>query len=241
MTSIAPAVAAGVSPVFAVMPRPSMVDFPARLAVVLFTTGCNFRCGFCHNASLLGKPRRGYTWEQLDEECRRFRREWADGVVISGGEPTLSPRLDALIDRLRGHGFAVKLDTNGSRPGCLQRVLPKLDYVAMDVKCALERYPDFVAFADTDCIRASIRLLIDTDVDSEFRTTVLESVHDDAEMRAIGELVRGSRRFVLQPFVPRDDLPDPALRSQPRTSPDLLARLGRIMEEYVDEVIVRGA
>jgi pyruvate formate lyase activating enzyme len=127
--------------------RPSMVDFPGRLACVLFTTGCNFSCGFCHNAPLLGERKPGLTWERLDSACREFRQSWVRGAVVTGGEPTLWRSLPQLLEFLSGHGFQLKLDTNGSRPADLERVLERLDYVAMDVKCSLARYEGFVRFA----------------------------------------------------------------------------------------------
>lgn len=228
------------SPVFGALAHPSMVDFPGRIAVVLFTTGCNFRCGFCHNAALLGQTQPGYSWEDLDALCRHHRAKWVDGAVISGGEPTLSDELPRLVDMLTTHGFGVKLDTNGSRPAVLKRLLPQLDYLAMDVKCALASYPDFVAYTDTDRIRQSIDLLLNWSGNYEFRCTLLPDIHSDAELHSMGEAVRGARRFVLQPFVPRDTLPDEALRRTPRTPPDALRHAGHILEPYVQTVIVRG-
>ncbi len=231
---------AGRSPVAGWLDRASLVDFPGRMAGVLFCAGCNFRCGFCHNARLLGAPRPGAAWDAVDGICARLRTDWADGVVVTGGEPTLSPALPELVDRLRGHGLAVKLDTNGSRPDVLEALLPRLDYVAMDVKCRPERYPERVGFDGVEAIRASIRLLAGSGRPHEFRTTVLPGWHDEEEMAAVAEAVRGAARFVLQPFVPRDDLPEAAFRTLPRPAPAHLQALAAVLRGRLDCVEVRG-
>lgn len=226
--------------VYSFLQRPSMVDFPGRMAAVFFTSGCNMACGFCHNAGLLQRRRAGFEADRLADVVRRFRADWVDAVVITGGEPTLCPDLDALVDFFRGQGLKVKLDTNGTHPEVLEALLPRLDYVAMDVKCSPARLRDLTGFADPGAIRTSIDLIKRAARSYEFRTTVITSFHTDAEMREIGKSVNGAARHVLQPFVPHEDLPDPALRNEPRTSPERLRYLGQLMRAYVDEVIVRG-
>ena len=231
---------ADLSPIYASMRNPSLVDFPGRLAAVFFVTGCNFRCGFCHNAPLLGAVKEGYSWDRLDELCEKFRRQWVKAVVLTGGEPTLSPDLENTLHFFRDRGFEVKLDTNGSRPGVLAPLLGLVSFVAMDIKCSLPRYTDFVGFADCDAIGESIRLLLNSTTPYEFRTTLIEPVHTDGEMTAIGETVRGATCFVVQPFIPRDDLPEPWLRTTPRTRPQVLRRAADILRPYVGRVEIRG-
>jgi len=227
------------SPVHAFRKHATLVDFPGRLAALFFVSGCNFRCGFCHNAALLGTAREGISWERLREVCASFRGEWTDGAVISGGEPTLAPGLPALVALLREQGFGVKLDTNGSFPDVLESLLSGLDYVAMDIKCGPATYARLAGFAGVDRVRRSADLLRARARDYEFRTTVIEPVHTDEEMIEIGAMIRGARRYVLQPFIPRDDLPDAAFRSVPRTSPARLRHLAALMGEYAAEVICR--
>jgi len=228
------------SPIYASMRNPSLVDFPGRMAAVFFVTGCNFRCGFCHNAPLLGSVKQGYSWERLDELCQRFRRQWVKAVVLTGGEPSLAANLVDTLQFFRERGFEVKLDTNGSRPAVLEQVLSLLSFVAMDVKCSLPRYADFVGFGDGEAIRASIRLLLDSTTPYEFRTTLIEPVHTDAEIAAIGETVRGATCFAVQPFIPRDDLPEPQLRKTPRTRPQVLRHAADLLRPYVRRVEIRG-
>jgi pyruvate formate lyase activating enzyme len=230
----------GHSSIYASMRNPSLVDFPGRMSAVFFTTGCNFRCGFCHNAPLLGTAKPGYTWEQLDELCQRFRRQWVRAAVLTGGEPTLDPNLSETLRFLRDHGFEVKLDTNGSRPDALAAVLDQVRFVAMDVKCSLPQYPRFVGCPDVAAVARSIALLLGASTPYEFRTTVIETVHTDGEMRAIGETVRGAVGFALQAFIPRDDLPDPRLRNTPRTRPQALQQAAQVLRPYVARVEIRG-
>lgn len=228
--------------VYGFLQRPSLVDFPARLAAVFFTSGCNFACGFCHNAGLLQRKQAGLTAERLRGAVRRFRtRDWVDGAVITGGEPTLCDDLPAIIELFRSEGLAVKLDTNGSRPDILRNLLPRVDCVAMDVKCSPQTYPDLTGFDRLETIDESIGLILAADCVHEFRTTVIESVHSDEEMRAVGERIRGARSYTLQPFIPRDDLPDPLLRAEPRTTPERMKNLQALMTPYAESVTIKGA
>jgi pyruvate formate lyase activating enzyme len=229
----------GESPVHAVLRRVSMVDFPGRIAAVLFVSGCNFRCGFCHNSALAARLP-SMAWADLAARCRRFRLEWADGAVISGGEPTLSSDLTKLVDLLASLGFAVKLDTNGSCPDSLRAVLPKLDYVAMDLKTCLSDYESLTGFVDTDAIARSVGMIKADARDYEFRTTVIPGRHTEDTMRAMLPLLSGAKRYTLQPFLPRDDLPDPALRGLQRTPHGLMESLAAVARPVVRTVAVRG-
>lgn len=227
--------------IYGFLRRPSLVDFPGHIAAVFFTSGCNFSCGYCHNAPMMGSREAGLSALEVDAAVRRFREhDWINGVTVTGGEPTLVPHLPDMVRWFRSQGLRVKLDTNGSNPEMLKEMLPYLDYIAMDVKCALESYPEFVLYSNTDAIRRSIDLLVAWDGTAEFRTTVIDSFHTETQMRAIGELIRGAKRYALQPFVPRDNLPDPAMRSMPRTSPDLLQRYAELMRPFAHEVVLRG-
>ena len=231
---------ASLSPVYAYLRRPSLVDFRSHLAAVFFVSGCNFRCGFCHNAALLGQPRPGMPWSRLAEACTRFRDNWVDAAVITGGEPTLAGELTALIQFLKGFGWAVKLDTNGSNPDIVRRCLPLVDYVAMDVKAGPSRYAELTGCPDTESIRASVRLIMQEARDYEFRTTLIDPFHDDDQVHEIGSLLNGARRAVLQPFVPKEDLPNPGLRALSRTSPDRLREARDLLRGCAQHVTILG-
>ncbi|NCC51244.1 MAG: anaerobic ribonucleoside-triphosphate reductase activating protein [Spartobacteria bacterium] len=225
--------------VYGMLKQPSLVDFPGHYASVLFTSGCNFRCGYCHNAELI-ETRKGLTWTRLSEMCREQAEQWVDAAVITGGEPTLHPSLEELIAFLRAFGWAIKLDTNGSRPDVLARVLPLVDFVAMDVKADLAHYAEWTGFTRMDAVQRSIDLIKKGDTPYEFRTTVVASFHDEQQMAQIGKMIQGARQYYLQPFVPRDTLPNEALRQEPRTPDGVMQQYKTLMTSYVQEVTVRG-
>lgn len=235
-----PAPSGELSPVCDWLPRSSLSDYPGHPAALLFVSGCNFTCGYCHNARRLGLRRDGRPWAELERVCRRFREGWLHHAVVSGGEPTLHDELPELITFLHRHGFRVKLDTNGSRPERLREILPRVDYVAMDIKCAPHRYPEVVRFDDIDRIVESVDLIRRHARDYEFRTTVIDGLVPDGDFDAIGRLIRGARRYVLQPFLPRHDLPDENLRAVPRTPVARLLALRDRLKGCADEIAVRG-
>lgn len=226
--------------VYGYLKNPSMVDYPDHLAAVFFTSGCNFTCGFCHNAALMGRRRDGLRKDVLQEACVRFRESWVTGAVITGGEPTLCPDLPDLIQFFHGMGWRVKLDTNGSMPDVLERCLPLVDYVAMDVKAGPEGYSKLAGFDQIDRLRRSIALIRERAKAYEFRTTIIEPFHDDAQMEGIIELVCGARRYIIQPFIPNDELPDPAFRQLKRTGSERLNRIRDMAAPHVEELLVRG-
>jgi pyruvate formate lyase activating enzyme len=227
------------SPVYAFQRNPSLVDYTGHLAAVFFIGGCNFRCGFCHNPELV--PRReGMSWVRLEAACMQFCSDWVTAAVISGGEPTLVPDLPDLVRAFKKYGWAVKLDTNGSRPDVLRACLSFVDYVAMDIKTAPDAYAELTGFGNVDAIAASIALIKAHAADYEFRTTIIEGHHDAARLEGIAAWVRGARRYVLQPFVPRDTCLDPRFGRQARTAPDRLRALTEQFAPHVGEVLTRG-
>ncbi|MBL7016298.1 MAG: anaerobic ribonucleoside-triphosphate reductase activating protein [Kiritimatiellales bacterium] len=233
--------AGSASPVYAFLEKPSMIDFPGHLCGVFFTSGCNFTCGFCHNATLMGKKQKTLSWERLEEICRKFKNEWVDAVSITGGEPTMEPGLVDLIHFFREHGFKVKLDSNGSHPEVLKECLPLIDYIAMDIKAGLSGYPEIAGFTRKEIIEESVKLIMSSDIEHEFRTTVIDPFHTDEQMIEAGELIKGAKRYCLQAFVPQDHLPGEEFRALKRTTPDRLRHLEKLMEPYADNIIVRGA
>ena len=176
--------------------RTSLIDYPDRLATVLFTGGCNFRCPICHNADLVLRP--GDLPAVPEPEVWEFlarRAAVVDGVVLSGGEPTLQPDLLPFLRRLRERKMAIKLDTNGYRPEVLEAVLAEglVDYVAMDVKAPPEKYGLLAGRPDVEVglIERSIDLLRGSDIAYEFRTTVVPGLLDEADVEAIARWLAG--------------------------------------------------
>ena len=189
----------------------SLLDFPGKVAATVFTGGCDLRCPFCHNAPLV-LPGRGAS--ALDAgavlDFLASRRGLLDGVVLSGGEPLLQPDAADFLAEVKAMGFAVKLDTNGCHPDALADILDRrlADYVAMDIKNSLEKYPWTVGVPgfDTAPVERSARLLMEGPADYEFRTTLVRPFHEVGDMETIGRWLRGGRRYYLQAFVDSGDL-----------------------------------
>jgi pyruvate formate lyase activating enzyme len=230
------------SSIYAHLEKPSMVDYPRHFAAVFFISGCGFSCGFCHNAALMGRKQAGLSWKKLEATCAKFKKDWVNGVVITGGEPTSANDLLELIRFFKERfGFAIKLDTNGSNPQKLAECLPHVDYVAMDIKCGFSAYPAVVGYSNIPNIQESVDLIRSQAKDYEFRTTVIETVHTDEQMDEIAEIVAGSKRYALQAFIPREDLPEAPYRNVPRTTSARLQALQRRMAGYAEEILLRGA
>jgi pyruvate formate lyase activating enzyme len=183
----------------------SFIDYPGKISCVLFLAGCNFSCPYCHNPQLVAAS--GGAGEQLTiEDFLAFladRRGLLEGVVISGGEPTLHDDLPDLCGRIQHMGYAVKLDTNGSRPQMLRRLITAnlVDYLAMDIKMEPERYVGGVTRrCDAGAILDSIKLLVASRIDYEFRTTCVKPLVTAKSIECIARLIQGSRLYALQPF-----------------------------------------
>ena len=189
----------------------SLVDFPGKVAATVFTGGCDLRCPFCHNAPLV-LPGRGTAARGAGGvlDFLASRRGLLDGVVLSGGEPLLQPDAADFLAEVKAMGFAVKLDTNGCHPDALADILDRrlADYVAMDIKNSLEKYPWTVGVPgfDTAPVERSARLLMEGPADYEFRTTLVRPFHEVGDMETIGRWLRGARRYYLQAFVDSGDL-----------------------------------
>ncbi len=221
----------------------TLLDFPEKMACTLFTFGCNFRCPFCHNASLVLSDRADDS-VITEEEFFSFlqkRRGMLEGVCISGGEPTLQPDLPAFIRRIRDLGFAVKLDTNGYRPAVLRALIDEglVDYVAMDIKNSLSRYPETVGIArfDTAPIEESMDLLMEDRVPFEFRTTLVRGLHTHESIAEIGRRLAGGERFFLQTFEDSGDLIADGLSGFDREETDALLT---VLYNYVPNAQIRG-
>ena len=191
----------------------TLLDFPGRVACTVFLGGCNFRCPYCHNSELLdGKCEPVMDDEKLLQFLEK-RKGILDGVCITGGEPTLQPGLPELLRRIKALGYPVKLDTNGYRPEVLEELVNEglVDYVAMDIKNGPDAYgkTSGVAKMDLSRIERSIRFLTGGAVDYEFRTTVVDQLHNEESITQMAEWLRNTaqspiKRLFLQSFVDRD-------------------------------------
>lgn len=186
----------------------TLLDFPGHTACTVFFGGCNFRCPFCHNATLV----RGEGENITEEEFFKFlskRQGLLDGVCITGGEPLLQRDIADFMRKIKEMGFEVKLDTNGSFPEKLKELCSAglVDYVAMDIKSSLEGYSRAAGVSvNTEKVRESVDFLVGGTVDYEFRTTVAKGAVLPSDMEGIGELISGAKRYFLQGFVDSGDI-----------------------------------
>lgn len=215
--------------------KTSLLDFPGKISAIVFTAGCNFRCGYCHNPELINQ----IAAVKDVYEFLKLRAGKLDGVVITGGEPCVQKDLPEFIKSIKALGYAVKLDTNGSFPGMLEKVLPDLDYAAMDIKAPLEKYSKITNVeVNTDNILKSINLIKNSGVDYEFRTTVLQSQLTFDDFVNIGELLNGSKRYILQKFVPSKIL-DEKLSGHKTYSNDQFQKILKMLSFYIDKLELR--
>ena len=184
----------------------SVIDYPGKLCATVFTAGCNFRCPYCYNVDIVLNHQGLPVIPERDVLNLIYgRRGFLDGLCVGGGEPTLHRALPDFLFKVKALGVSVKVDTNGSRPRMLLKLVEDelVDYVAMDVKAPLRRYPEVVRFkVDVDAVRRSIRLLRRSSVDHEFRTTVVPGLLDGDDLEEIARALSGSKRYVIQQFRP---------------------------------------
>ena len=219
----------------------TLLDYPEKVACVLYTPTCNFMCPYCHN------------WETLIEEhlapldfsdilsFLKKRQGIMDGVVISGGEPTLMDDLPEKIKKIKELGYLVKLDTNGSNPEMLKELIDNklIDYVAMDIKHSFSKYYDVIINRSIvlDDLKESIEILMENKIDFEFRITLIEEYHDVESIYEIGKLLEGSKKLFLQQYKLSDGVRDKSLHP---VSEEVANKYVEILSQYVENVELRG-
>ena len=189
--------------------KTTLLDYPGKVACTVFLSGCNLRCPFCHNASLVERPTPPQMSEAEFFSFLRRRRGILDGVCVTGGEPTLRHDLPEFLAKIRDMGFLVKLDTNGTNPALLRRLMGEglVDHLAMDIKGAPSRYREICGGRDVlGSVRESAALLMSGGTAYEFRTTCVHPFHDPASMEEIGAWIAGAEQYYLQGFVDSGDL-----------------------------------
>ncbi len=219
----------------------TLVDYPGKVACMVYTIGCNFRCPYCHNPELVDETVETTYSEAVILDFLDTRKGLLDGVVITGGEPTMHEELPAFARRVKEKGFLVKLDTNGTNPEMLRRAIDDgwVDYVAMDMKSPLETYSQTVARAvDVEAIRESISILLASSIEYEFRTTIVKSLLSSEDLKCIGEAIRGAKCYYLQKFVPTKIL-NPQFRRKVTYTDEEFIEFQKIMHEYVETCGIR--
>lgn len=222
--------------------RVSFIDYPGRIGAVVFTQGCNFRCPYCHNPELADPARYGPLLDEQEVLSFLDRRKGKlDAVTLTGGEPSIQPDLDLFLEKIKKMGYLTKLDTNGSNPAVLENLIRRklVDYVAMDVKAPLKRYGEIASVkVDSAAIRGSIKLLLESGIEHEFRTTVVRSQLALEDLRAIAKLLGKAGLYVLQPFVSTKAI-DETFLSATSYSPEEFAAICGELKRGKLRVVVR--
>ncbi len=220
----------------------TILDYPGKVACIVFTPGCNFRCPFCHNASLVTHIDKD-TYLDVEEVMSYLRKRQGllEGVVITGGEPLLQEGIEDFIAEIKSLGYSVKLDTNGSFPEKLISIVEKglVDYVAMDIKNSKEKYSMTVGLENFDIapIEKSVDFLLQNKVDFEFRTTIVDGFHTLDDIQDIVVWIKGAHKYFLQNFVDSGDLIKPDLKP---ISALLLKEMQEKASEIIPSVEIRG-
>ncbi len=210
----------------------TVLDYPGKVACIVFTPGCNFRCPFCHNAALVTHIDSSFNLEIKDVLAYLKKRQGLlDGVVITGGEPLLQNGIEDFMKEVKALGYSIKLDTNGSFPEKLISVVEKglVDYVAMDIKNSKEKYAETIGVESFDLtpIQKSIDFLLQNRVPYEFRTTVVERFHTVDDIQDIVVWIKGAHKYFLQNFVDSGDLIGEDLRAVNRQKLEEMREKGR--------------
>lgn len=220
----------------------TLLDYPGYTACTIFTNGCNFRCPFCHNSSLVIRSNEQplLPFKELYEFLGK-RAGVLQGVCISGGEPCLQSDLIDFIQEIKQLGYLVKLDTNGCNPDMLVQLLEEhlLDYIAMDIKNSPEKYGETIGIPEFDisCIKNSADLIMNSTISYEFRTTIVKEFHTEEDIQSIGNWLNGADQYFLQKFKDSGDIIAPNLHS---VDLETLTRFQEVATPYFGNVGIRG-
>ncbi len=192
----------------------TLIDYPGKIATTVFTVGCSFRCPFCHNPELVLSPGISNNMEKDFFEFLKKRKGKLEGVCITGGEPTIQLDLINFIEKIKKMGFSVKLDTNGSRPDILRKIVQErlVDFIAMDIKDSPKKYKQTTGGkADLERIKLSVEMIRNSKIPYEFRTTVVPGIHTEKDFEEIAKWIHGSQAYYLQEYLETKIL-DPNLK-----------------------------
>lgn len=222
--------------------KTSLIDYPGNISAIIFTQGCNFRCPYCHNPELV-KPKLFGSRISEDElfDFLESKKGKLDAISITGGEPTLQPDLYDFIKKIKAMGFKVKLDSNGTNFEVLKKLIAEklIDYVAMDIKAPIEKYEEVVRMkVDLETIKKSVNLIISSDIESEFRTTIVKSLLSFEDFEKIGELISGAPYYVVQKFVESKAIDEDVFNFE-MYDDEGYEKIASIMSKYVKRVEIR--
>jgi pyruvate formate lyase activating enzyme len=218
--------------------KTSLIDYPEKLAAIIFTCGCNFRCNFCYNIHLIENPEPIMTEDDVFEFLEK-RKKYLDAVVIGGGEPTIQKDIIEFIKKIKEMGYLVKLDTNGAEPEVIEELIDRklVDYIAMDIKAPLDLYREVVNVdIDKTKIKKSISLIMNSGVDYEFRTTVYPKLTKE-HFKEILQLIQGAKKYYIQQYEPKTTLKKENLKPYDAKQ---IEEIADIAKQFVEKVEIRN-
>lgn len=218
----------------------SLLNYPGKVACTIFTAGCNFRCPFCHNASIVEKDNEEFSEEEIFSYLKK-RKGIIDAVCITGGEPLLQTDIIEFIIKLKSFGLAIKLDTNGYLPEILQQIIDQklVDYIAMDIKNSDDKYSktNGTPCFDINRINKSIELIENSGIEYEFRTTLVAEYHEESDIKKICQKLVGAKRYFLQNFEDSGDIIEQNLHGFEKTK---LVNFLSVAKNYISGAELRG-
>ncbi len=227
--------------IFGGLEKFTLIDYPGKTACMVYTIGCNFRCPYCHNPELVDETIENKISEEEVLFFLKSRKNILEGLVITGGEPTMHRDLPEFIQKVRQLGFMVKLDSNGTNPSMLKLLTEKnlVDYVAMDIKSPLSKYSQTASRpVDVKAIRKSIGILMSSAIDYEFRTTLVKILLSPEDIEEIGREIKGAKKYFFQKFIPTKIL-NPQFLKKTTYSDEELSDLQKKMNTYVQYCGIR--
>lgn len=219
--------------------KTSLLDYPKKISAIIFTKGCNFHCGYCHNPELIKSSKEQIYNMSAFWNFLKSRQGKLDGIVITGGEPCLQDDIEEFIKKIKKLNFLVKLDTNGYFPEKLEKLIPNIDYIAMDIKAPLEKYNQITQVnIIKEKIQESINIIKNSSIDYEFRTTVIKSQLTFEDFEKIGLLINGAKKYYLQKFIPSKIL-DQSLINETSYTDEEFNKIIKILQPYITEINLR--
>lgn len=223
----------------------TLIDYPGEIAAIIFTSGCNFRCHFCYNPMLVVPRQNGHPLIEEGDLLNflQSRVSKLSGVVVTGGEPTLHYDLSEFLSKIKNLGYKIKLDTNGTNPEILKKVIDAglVDYIAMDIKGPLNKYEKITGVeVDLENIKKSIKIIIESGLPYEFRTTLVPGLHIKEDIDEMGEMIKGADKWFLQFFKSDTGLVDKSFESKISYTHIDMEEMRKVGERYVKQCGVRG-
>jgi pyruvate formate lyase activating enzyme len=230
---------------FVGLQKTTLLDYPDKIACIFFTPGCNFKCGFCYNKELVLTPNKLPKISEKDAmDFLEKRKKYLEAIVITGGEPTLHwTELKEFIKKTKKLGYLIKLDSNGTNPEALKEAIEEklIDYIAMDIKSSIENYSKAAGIkVNTENIQKSIKLIMNSGIDYEFRSTIIPEIYSNKDAEKISELIKGAKKYFLQQFVPADTMIDLSFKEKQRYTFQQALELKKILEKTIQKVELRG-